>query len=169
MKYRDSAMKMDRLDIKILSALCQNGRMTKLQLSDVVGLSATPCWERIKKLEKAGIIQGYHAELDLRELANVSYSRVEVTLKNYSLSVSRKFEQMIEKMPQVIECEAVLGDVDYILKILSRGVDDYLEIIEEFSAADHIEFDYKTLAVSKVIKSPHQTNVEEIYNYFCRD
>ncbi|PHZ86522.1 Lrp/AsnC family transcriptional regulator [Paremcibacter congregatus] len=169
MKYRDSAMKMDRLDIKILSALCQNGRMTKLQLSDVVGLSATPCWERIKKLEKAGIIQGYHAELDLRELANVSYSRVEVTLKNYSLSVSRKFEQMIEKMPQVIECEAVLGDVDYILKILSRGVDDYLAIIEEFTTTGHIEFDYKTLAVSKVIKSPHQTNVEEIYNYFCRD
>lgn len=169
MKYRDSAMKMDKLDIKILSALCQNGRMTKLQLSDVVGLSATPCWERIKKLEKAGIIQGYHAEVDIQELANVSYSRVEITLKNYSLSVAKKFEQMIQKMPQVVECEAVLGDVDYILKILSQGGDNYLEIIEKFGDNGLIEFDYKTLAVSKVIKSPHQINVEEIYTYFCRD
>lgn len=166
MVYRDSMMKMDKLDIKILSALYQNGRMTKLQLSDVVGLSATPCWERIKKLEKAGIIQGYHAEVDLRELANVSFSRVEITLRNYSLSVARKFEEMIRQFPQVTECEAVLGEVDYILKVLSRGVDDYLKIIETIQSLGHIEVDYKTLAISKVIKTPQQTNLEEIYNHF---
>ncbi|NQY89128.1 MAG: Lrp/AsnC family transcriptional regulator [Colwellia sp.] len=160
---------MDRLDIKILSALSSNGRMTKLQLSDVVGLSATPCWERIKKLEKAGIIRGYHAELDLQKLADVSYLRVEVTLKNYSLSVAKKFEQMIQSIPQIVECEAILGDIDYLLKIMSSGVDDYLQIIESVNGQEQIDFDYKTLSISKIVKVPSQINVEEIYDYFNCD
>ena len=169
MKQSDSGATMDRLDIKILSALSCNGRMTKLQLSDVVGLSATPCWERIKKLEKAGVIRGYYAEVDLKKLVDISYLRVEITLRNYSLSVAKKFEKMVQTIPQIIECEAILGDVDYLLKIMSSGVDDYLQIIEGVNGQEQIELDYKTLSISKIVKAPSQVNVEEVYDYFISD
>jgi len=83
------------------------------------------------------------------------------------LFLAKKFEKIVLSMPQVVECEAVLGDVDYLLKVLSRGVDDYLEIIEHMEA--QIEMDYKTLSVSKIVKTPSQVNVEEIYNYYTSD
>ncbi|MBL4836887.1 MAG: winged helix-turn-helix transcriptional regulator [Kordiimonadaceae bacterium] len=69
MKHIKDPSKLDKLDIKILSALSRDGRMTKLQLSEEVSLSATPCWGRMKKLEKSGIIKGYHAAFDIRSLA----------------------------------------------------------------------------------------------------
>ena len=80
MKYRGN---LDHLDIKILTALHLDGRMTKSQLSAEVFLSASPCWERMKKLEKMGVIKGYHAAIDLKALANFSYSRVEIDIHQF--------------------------------------------------------------------------------------
>jgi len=140
--------------------------MTKLQLSEEVSLSATPCWERMKKLEKTGIIQGYHAAFDLKALTGVFYSRVEVTLKNYSMMTAAKFEKFIKSMPEVIECESVLGSLDYVLKVLSRNVEDYQETIERLCEQSGVEIDFRTFPVSKVIKEPNQTDVLEIYNTF---
>ncbi|MEX0298063.1 MAG: Lrp/AsnC family transcriptional regulator [Kordiimonas sp.] len=161
-EYKD----LDKFDVRILKALQRDGRITKLQLADEIGLSSTPCWERMNKLEKAGVIQGYHAELDYRKLVGVSYFRVFVVIRNYSLSISRLFEDMIASMPEVVECEAVLGESDYVLKVLAKSVDEYLQIMEEMQSLDKVDMDYQTLPVSKVLKSEPDVDVEELYNRF---
>lgn len=168
MKHFKSPSKLDKLDIKILSALSRDGRMTKLQLSEEISLSATPCWERMKKLEKSGIIKGYHAAFDLRALTGVFYTRVEVTIRNHTIHRAEKFEKIIKSMPEVIECEAVLGSVDYILKILSQNIENYQQIIAQIHEEEDIELDYRSLPVSKVIKEPYQADILEIYETFAQ-
>jgi len=148
--------------MKILSALYRDGRMTKLQLAEEVGLSATPCWERMKKLERNGIIKGYHAELDLKKIAAISATRVEVTLRDYSLAAAAEFEKVVCQMPEVIECEAVLGNIDYILKILSRNVEDYQRLIESLLASLSMEVEHKTLPVSKTIKQAYHCDIQDV-------
>ena len=163
MKYRGS---LDPLDIKILTALHLDGRMTKSQLSAEVFLSASPCWERMKKLEKIGIIKGYHAVIDLKALAGVSYYRVEIDIRQFSIAKGLSFEKFIRTMPEVIECEAIFGNVDYMLKILSLNVDDYQQTIEKIHLNCGVTFSHKTFPVSKVIKESHQLDIQLIYQNF---
>jgi Lrp/AsnC family transcriptional regulator of ectoine degradation len=165
-----SRITLDRIDIKIICALHRDGRMTKLQLSEEVGLSATPCWERMKKLEKNGIIKGYYAELDLKKITYISLSRVEITLKDHTLAKAAVFEKIINSMPEVTECEAVLGNIDYVLKVLSRHVEEYQTIIENLlERCLPIEIEYKTLPVSKIVKEINQSNMHEIITRYLND
>jgi len=160
---------LDKLDIKILSALGRDGRMTKLQLSEEVYLSATPCWERMKKLEKSGVIKGYHARFDIRSLTGVSYSRVEITMQHFSISNATIFEKFIKTVPEVIECESVLGNVDFILKILSRNIEEYLQIIERIHIDSGVNISHKTFPVSKVVKEPNQVDIQQLYEIFMEN
>ncbi len=166
MKYRKNPTNLDKFDIKIISALQLDGRITKLQLAEKIGLSATPCWERMKKLEKAGIIKGYHAELDICKLIDVFYTRIEITLKKYSLALAAEFEKLLCYLPEVIECEAMLGDVDYTIKVLSRNMEEYQQFIEKILKDDRFEIDFKSFPVSKIIKQSNHLNVEKIYNHY---
>jgi len=165
-----SRITLDRIDIKIICALHRDGRMTKLQLSEEVGLSATPCWERMKKLEKNGIIKGYYAELDLKKVTYISLSRVEITLKDHTLAKAAIFEKIINSMPEVTECEAVLGNIDYVLKVLYRNVEEYQTIIENLlERCLPIEIEYKTLPVSKIVKEINQSNMHEVITRYLSD
>jgi len=156
----------DLLDIKILAALNIDGRMTKSQLSAEVFLSASPCWQRMKKLESVGIIKGYHAAIDLKALAGVSYSRIEINIHQFTIAKGLLFEKYIRAMPEVVECEATLGSVDYILKILSRNVENYQNTIEKIHLESKINFSHKTFPVSKIIKESHQLDIQFIYQNF---
>lgn len=169
MKHHNNAVVLDKIDLKIISALYRDGRMTKLQLAEEVGLSATPCWERMKKLEQNGIIKGYHAELDLKKIMPISATRVEITLKNYSLATAAEFEKVICQMPEVVECEAVLGNIDYILKILSRNVEDYQRIIESLLSSLSMEVEHKTLPVSKTIKQGYHSNLQQVVTSYLAE
>jgi len=163
-------IELDKIDVKIISALHRDGRMTKLQLSEEVGLSATPCWERMKKLEKKGVIKGYHAELDLKKITYLYFSRVEITIKDHTLAKASSFEKIICSISEVIECEAVLGNIDYVLKILSRNIEEYQLIIEKLlDSCLPIVLDYKTLPVSKIIKEANQSNIHEILTRYLAD
>jgi len=164
MKHSADFTKLDPFDVKILEALHRNGRITKLQLAEEIGLSSTPCWERMNKLERASVIQGYHAELDYRKLVSVSYFRVFITIRNYTLAISRTFEKMVKAMTEVIECEAVLGERDYVLRIMANSVDEYVLTMEDILGK--VEIDYQTLPVSKVVKSQRDVNIEELYDRF---
>ncbi len=166
---KNKAADLDKIDIRIIKALFRDGRMTKLQLSEEVGLSATPCWERMKKLEKKGVIKGYHAELNLEKMINFSSSYVEIKLTNYSLAKAIEFERQVREMPEIVQCEALLGDVDYVLRILSRDVDEYQKSIEYLLANPKLEIEHKTLPISKVVKDGTHINVEKITNKFISD
>ena len=123
-------MKLDKIDIKILAHLQQNGRLSNVELADLVGLSASPCLQRVKRLESGGYIDGYHAEISLKKLNEVVTVFTEVTLSDHRREDFTKFEAEIRKISNLQECHLVSGGYDYLLKFVVRSVIHYQEVIE---------------------------------------
>lgn len=145
-------MKLDAIDLRILEAVQQDGRITKLALAERVGLSATPCWVRLKRLEEAGIIAGYHARLALRRIAPIAGVIVQVTLANHRQADFDRFEQAIAARPEVVACWAVGGGVDYMLKVVARDIDAYQRLIDQL-LADQIGIErYFSYIVTRTVK-----------------
>jgi len=154
--------KLDRLDHKILAALQREGRITKTQLSAEVGLSATRCWERMKALERAGIIRGYHADIDLRRLARLSLFQVHVRLFDTTSAKCRQFEQLIARFDDIISCHAVLGTIDYVMLVAAPDVETFQITMDELCDSNVIRFDFVTFPVSRHIKSVEKTSIMEL-------
>lgn len=145
-------MRLDAIDLKILDAVQRDGRITKLKLAEKAGLSPTPCWLRLRKLERAGLIAGYHARLSPRRVAPFATVLVEVTLSNHRQADFERFERVIADTEEVIDCWAVGGSLDYILKIVVRDIDRYQRLIDRL-LADNIGIDrYFTYIVTKSVK-----------------
>lgn len=125
------ALKLDRIDIRILSHLQANGRITNVDLADAVGLSPSPCLIRVKRLEKAGYITGYGALIQLEKLGTMQVVFTQVTLSDHRREDFVKFETAIRKIDEVIECHLVSGGFDYLLKFVTRSVGHYQTIMEE--------------------------------------
>lgn len=145
-------MKLDTIDLKILDAVQRDGRITKLKLAEVAGLSPTPCWLRLRKLEQAGLIIGYHARLAPRRVAPIATVLVEVTLSNHRQADFERFERSIAMTEEVIDCWAVGGSLDYILKIMVRDIDAYQRLIDRLLADDIGIERYFTYIVTKTVK-----------------
>lgn len=124
-------LKLDRLDLRILSKLQQNGRMTNVDLAEAVGLSPSPCLARVKRLEQSGYILGYGAQVQLEKLGETVTVFTEVTLADHHREDFVRFEAAIRSVDEVIECHLVSGGYDYLLKFITRGVSHYQSIIEE--------------------------------------
>jgi DNA-binding Lrp family transcriptional regulator len=123
-------LKLDRIDVRILSHLQRNGRVTNVDLADAVGLSPSPCLIRVKRLEKAGYINGYGAHLQLEKLGDMQVVFTQVTLSDHRREDFAKFESAIRSIDEIVECHLVSGGYDYLLKFITRGVSHYQEIIE---------------------------------------
>ncbi len=130
------APKLDRIDIRILSHLQKNGRITNVELADAVGLSASPCLVRVKRLENAGYIAGYGAHIQMHKLGVTQMIFTEVTLADHRASDFVRFESAVSKVDEIIECHLVSGGYDYLLKFITRNVPHYQEIIERLLALD---------------------------------
>ena len=122
--------KLDRIDLRILAHLQKNGRLTNVDLAAAVGLSASPCLMRVKRLEKAGYISGYGAHLQMQKLGSLLVIFTEVTLSDHRVVDFARFENAVRKVDQIIECHLVSGGYDYLLRFVTRGVDDYQELME---------------------------------------
>jgi DNA-binding Lrp family transcriptional regulator len=147
--------KLDRIDIKILSELQKNGRLSNVDLAEAVGLSPSPCLKRVKGLQKAGFIVGYNAQIDLAKLGQTLMVFTEVTLSDHRHIDFSRFEAAIRRIDEVVECHLVSGGYDYLLKFITRGITDYQEIIEhllEMNVGIEKYFSYV------VIKSPFVKN-----------
>jgi DNA-binding Lrp family transcriptional regulator len=125
------ALKLDRIDIRILGYLQRNGRTTNVDLADAIGLSPSPCLIRVKRLEKAGFITGYGAHVQLEKLGNVQMVFTQVTLSDHRREDFAKFEASIRSVDEIIECHLVSGGFDYLLKFVTRSVLHYQSIVEE--------------------------------------
>ena len=157
-------MKLDELDIKILAALQREGRMTKLKLAETINLSPTPCWERLRRLEQAGVISGYHARLNLEKLARATMVLVEVTLKRHQHADFQRFEAAIRDVPEIVECYATGGGLDYVLKIVARDVDAYQRLIDRL-LIDDVGIDrYFTYIVTKPVKELGALPLDRLLN-----
>ncbi|MDX1709870.1 MAG: Lrp/AsnC family transcriptional regulator [Rhodovibrionaceae bacterium] len=145
-------MKLDRLDIKILSVLQREGRITKVRLADEIGLSPSPCMERVRRLENAGYICGYRAEIDLAKLSAVATVFVEVTLKSHEATDFERFERAMADCPWVSECYAIGGGIDYLLKVVARDITHYQALMDDFLEQDIGIGRYFTYVVTKPVK-----------------
>ncbi|MBW8811816.1 MAG: Lrp/AsnC family transcriptional regulator [Caulobacterales bacterium] len=126
-----NAPKLDRIDLKILSQLQGSGRMTNVELADAVGLSPSPCLTRVKRLEQAGYITGYGAQINLKKLGDFLTVFTEVTLQDHRSPDFARFEARARNIDEIIECHLVSGGYDYLLKFVTPGVGHYQAIIEE--------------------------------------
>lgn len=147
-----SALRLDAIDLKILDAIQRDGRITKLALAEKVGLSPTPCWLRLRKLEKAGVIGGYHARLEPRAIAPITSVLMEVTLGSHRQADFDRFERTIRDLPQVVCCWSVGGGVDYILKIVTRDVDAYQRLVDGLLEREIGIDRYFTYIVTRTVK-----------------
>jgi Lrp/AsnC family transcriptional regulator of ectoine degradation len=145
-------MKLDRFDLKILEALQADGRLPAARLAERVGLSSSPTWERVRKLEETGVLRGYHADIAVEQLAQVTMVVVPVVLENHRAQDFRRFEQFVEKIPQIVECWAVGGGVDYVLRFMLSSVDSYQALIERLLQAELGIQRYWSYIVTKSIK-----------------
>lgn len=147
-----TAPKLDGIDLKILDAIQRDGRITKLALAEKVGLSPTPCWLRLRRLENAGIIAGYHARVAVRAIAPVASVLMEVTLGNHRQADFDRFERAVRDMPEIVACWSVGGGVDYILKVMTPDIDAYQRLVDGMLEREIGIERYFTYIVTRTVK-----------------
>jgi Lrp/AsnC family leucine-responsive transcriptional regulator len=127
----EKASALDLVDRKILSALRADGRLTMSELAAKVGLSQSPCWTRVKRLEASGAIEGYVALLDHKSIGVPNIVFVEVTLDRHDEKALEQFGAALARIPEVIEAYLVTGDYDYLVKVAVAGTEHYERFLRE--------------------------------------
>ncbi len=154
--------KLDRIDINILSTLQEHGNITNVNLAEAVGLSPSPCLQRVKRLEKAGYIQSYRAVLNLKKLADHVIVFTEITLADHRRKDFIKFENEIRQHDNVVECHLLSGGYDYLLKFVARGVSQYQEIMENLLDRNLGIDKYFSYIVIKPVVEKHSVPVQDL-------
>ncbi len=130
----------DKIDRKILATLELDGRITLNQLSEQVGLSKTPCQNRIKKLEAAGYILGYSARINHDKLGDNHIAFVQVTLNDTKTAAIKAFNQAIQQIPQIEQCHMMAANFDYLLKVRTSDMKSFSRLLgESISALPHVK------------------------------
>ena len=120
---------LDKIDRRLLSELQDEGRVTNVDLARRVGLTAPPCLRRVRALEEAGVIKGYHAELDGSKLGFAITVFAMVSLRSQAEEDLRSFEEHVAQLPEVRECHMLNGEIDFILKIVSEDLQSFQEFL----------------------------------------
>lgn len=119
---------LDDYEKRILKELQRNGRASAQELSDAVGLSPSPCWRRVKKLEEEGYIAHYAAVLDQKRLGLAALAYVHISLTEHSEAAIKTFADFVAQSDQVVECASITGDSDFVLKVAAKDP----ESLEQF-------------------------------------
>ncbi|MFT6917167.1 MAG: Lrp/AsnC family transcriptional regulator of ectoine degradation [Motiliproteus sp.] len=122
---------LDAVDIRILSAVQQHGQISKMRLSELVNLSPTPCWIRLEKLKKAGYIKGYRGEIAIDRIIDLATVFVTISLKTHNRADFQRFENYIQSVDDIVECNATGGGSDYVMKVISANLHDFQKVMEE--------------------------------------
>jgi len=128
---RESTRVLDRIDLHILALLQNDGRIVMKDLAEQVGLSLTPCIERVKRMERDGVITGYHARVNPHAMGLQILVFVEITLHQKSEQAFDRFRSAILAIPQVMECHLVSGDFDYLIKARIPEMTEYRRLLGE--------------------------------------
>ena len=120
---------LDRIDRRLLCELQNEGRITNVELAQRVGLTAPPCLRRVRALEDEGVIRGYHADLDASKLGYAITVFALVSLRSQAEDALRQFEEHMRGLPEVRECHMLNGEIDFILKIVSRDLQSFQEFL----------------------------------------
>lgn len=140
--------KLDKIDRQILHDLQENGRMTNVELAERCGISAPPCLRRVRALEEAGYIRGYHADLNEALLGYGVSAFAQVGLSSQAEPDLRAFEELVVAWPEVRECYMLAGEADFMLRIVARDWDDYQRFITtQLTKAPHVRHIRSGLAI----------------------
>lgn len=153
---------LDALDLKILRILARDARVSKSEIAERVGLSPSPCHERMQKLERNKIIQGYHARIDYRRLASYSMFIALVKISNYTTAQVKAFERLVLQEPMVMEMLSLLGETDYLLRVAARSIEDYQELVGRLFRSQDFSVQFTTHAVSGELRSTGQATLIDI-------
>lgn len=149
---------LDRIDRQILEILQRDGRITNQALSEKVALSPRACLERVRRLERAGVISGYMALVEPRKLGGVLTIVVEVSLREQSQATHARFEQRMRACDEVIECFLVSGSCDYVLRLACRSLDHYRELTNAWT-------DDPALGVERIASKPELQTIKAFRGY----
>jgi Lrp/AsnC family leucine-responsive transcriptional regulator len=127
--FKESSRSLDKLDRHILRVLQKEGRISMKDLGERVGLSITPCIERVKRMERDGVITGYYAKLDPASLGSKLLVFVEITLSQKSALTFEQFRHAVLRIPEVQECHLVSGDFDYLIKARIHEMAEYRKLL----------------------------------------
>ncbi|WP_109831581.1 Lrp/AsnC family transcriptional regulator [Reichenbachiella versicolor] len=154
-------LKIDQTDRKIIEILQSNGKITNAKLSEKIGLSPAPTLERVKKLEQNGLIESYHAQVDMDKIGVGVKTFVKVSLKGINKTNIETFLDKIKEIDEVIECHHTTGSGDFMLKVVAKDINAYqkvmLDKVSEIEVVDSLQsmVILSTLKNSKVIPFPH--------------
>lgn len=145
----------DSIDRQILSALQDDGRITNVELAARVGLTAPPCLRRVRALEEAGVIHGYHAELDAAAIGYAITVFAMVSLKSQAEPDLRAFEAHVAKIDAVRECHMLNGEIDFILKVVARDLQEFQTLLTtQLTTAPHVEHVKTSLTIRSSKSEP---------------
>ena len=147
-------LKLDDRDLKILSVLATEGRLPKADLARRVNLTPTPLWERLKRLEDAGIIRGYRAEIALAKIAPHVEIFVTVELAGHTPAHFRAFEDAVARFEQITAAWSLGGGIDYLLHVVARDIDSYQRLIDALLQSRAGIARYFTYVVTRAVKTP---------------
>jgi DNA-binding Lrp family transcriptional regulator len=148
-------VKLDRIDRRILSDLQQNGRMTNVELAGRAGISAPPCLRRVRALEEAGFIRGYHADLNAELLGYAVTVFAQVGLSSQAEADLKAFESLMQSWPEVRECHMLAGETDFLLKVVALDWDAYQRFLTtRLTAAPNVSHVKSALAIRTCKSEP---------------
>ena len=116
---------LDKFDLTILNELQRDGRLTNTELAARVGLSAAPCWRRVRALEEGGFIKGYHAEIDRKKIGLGVLAFVRLDADRNTGESTREMEEAIRKIPEIVSCHYISGAGTFELQVVSRVLDTF--------------------------------------------
>ena len=144
----------DRIDEQLLDALQQDARLSSAELANLVSLSASPCWRRVKRLEDTGVIRGYHALVDSAKLGYQVTALVQVSLEQKGASHLSAFEDAVSKLRQVVACHCISGHYDYQLTVVAETLASFSEFAREHINGFPGVKEVTTSFVVKEVKAP---------------
>ncbi|MDR7305977.1 Lrp/AsnC family transcriptional regulator [Rhodoferax saidenbachensis] len=123
---------LDKIDLAILAKLQQDGRLPNAKLAEAFSLSEASCWRRQKRLEEAGVIEGYQATLNRRKLGIGVMAFVQIVCTQHGEEITANFERQVRACPNVLDCHNITGEADFLLKVVAKDLDDYSRFVERF-------------------------------------
>lgn len=146
-------VKMDEIDRMILMLLSDNAKWTNKEIADKIGLSVTPTYERIRRLERSGVIKRYRAVLDSKLLGKELHVHCHITLKNHTRESILEFEEKIVALDEVVACYNIAGDYDYTLYVEIENMDAYHEFVRKTLTSIQNIGNIQSAFVMKTMKS----------------
>jgi len=143
---------LDDRDIKILTILQTDGRITKAALAEKVNLSPAACWTRLQRLEDQGVLAGYEARLNPMAIATFAEVMMTVELEDHTHECQSRFEAGVQDFPEIVDCWSTGGGIDYLVRVVASDIATYQEVVERMLQAGLGIKRYYTYVVTKPVK-----------------